>query len=399
MLLGHMKDPRWPAEEEALEDARRFLTELKGRRVVVAPHPGVDGLAAAALVIRALQAVGARVTARVPGKGEHAYSPSFQERLRAPPPDALVVLERGSKPGPPRATAEEAHHPGASAETSPAPGTLEAGGQGRSHAGPPEGLMPAPRGAPSVSPAVPTLVIAPQAEAARASGSMVLSARDLEPAVSCSLLAYALVSPHVVPGPLEWLAVLGTVADQGVDAPIPFLKDALRRAGRTAVTESVALLNAARRSSRFAAPVALEVLLRAGSATDITRGNVPGVDTLHDCRLEVQREVLRCSKTPPRIASPVALLLFSSEAQVHPQVAVRWAQRLPEHIIIAANAGYLPGRVDFAVRSRVKVDLDVLSPNATGGSLSREEFLRFTARLGFKGLRDIDVERRGAFPG
>ncbi|WIG97150.1 hypothetical protein KGD87_07065 [Myxococcus sp. SDU36] len=352
MLLGHMKDPRWPASEEALAHARHFLTELKGHRVVVAPHPGVDGLAAAVLAIRALQAVGARVTARVPGKGEHAFSPVFQERLRAAPPDALVVLE-----------------------------------------------MLAPWDDSRVPSAAPTLVVAPRAEAATAPGSMVLSARDLEPAVNCSLLTYALVSPQVVPGPLEWLAVLGTVAAQGVDAPIPFLKDALRRAGRTAVTESVALLNAARRSSRFAAPQALEVLLRAGSATDITRGNVPGVDTLHDCRLEVQREVLRCSKTPPRIASPVALLLFSSEAQVHPQVAVRWAQRLPEHLIIAANAGYLPGRVDFAVRSHVPMDLDALPPNTRGGSLSREEFLRFAARLGFKGLRDIDVERRGAFPG
>jgi len=223
--------------------------------------------------------------------------------------------------------------------------------------------------------------------------------------VSCSLLTYVLVSPDVVPGPLEWLAVLGTVADQGVDAPIPFLKDGLRRAGRTAITESVALLNAARRSSRFEAPLALEVLLRAGSATDITRGNVPGVDALHDCRLEVQREVARCSKTPPRIAGNVALLLFSSGAQVHPQVAVRWAQRLPEHIVIAANAGYLPGRVDFAVRSRIPEDLGGLfqalgvQAGEKDGSLLQADFLGLASALGFKGLRDIDVERRGAFPG
>ncbi|NOK06483.1 hypothetical protein [Myxococcus sp. CA027] len=353
MLLGHMKAPRWPASEEALADARDFLMALKDRHVVVAPHPSVDGLAAGALVLRALQAVGARVKAQVPAKGEHALSPSFQQRLRAAQPDALVVLEMSSD----------------AMDDSVAP------------------------------PGLPTLIVAPHAAPAGKVGTTVLSARELEPAVSCSLLTYALVSPCVVPGPLEWLAVLGTVADQGVDAPIPFLKDALRRAGRTAVTESVALLNAARKSSRYAAPLALGVLLRAGSATDITRGNVPGVDTLHDCRLEVQREVLRCSKTPPRIASPVALLLFSSEAQVHPQVAVRWAQRLPEHIIIAANAGYLPGRVDFAVRSRMPMELGGLPLNATGGSLSREDFLRFAAGLGFKGLRDIDVERRGAFPG
>lgn len=381
-----MKDPRWPASEEALADARDFLTRLKDRRVVVAPHPSVDGLAAGALMLRALQALGAQVMARVPGKGEHAFSPAFQQRLLAAPLDALVVLERGPR----QTTSHSAPEP----ESSPGipGGRSEAGGIAELSSS--EGMDVS--GAP---PSVPTLIVAPQAATAGNASTRVLSAQGMEPPVSCSLLTYALVSPCVVPGPLEWLAVLGTVADQGVDAPIPFLKDALRRAGRTAVTESVSLLNAARKSSRFAAPLALGVLLRAGSATDITRGNVPGVDTLHDCRLEVQREVLRCSKTPPRIASPVALLLFSSEAQVQSQVAVRWAQRLPEHIIIAANAGYLPGRVDFAVRSRMPMGLGALPVHPTGGSLSRADFLRFAAGLGFKGLRDLDVERRGAFPG
>ncbi|AEI67069.1 hypothetical protein LILAB_25880 [Corallococcus macrosporus] len=383
-----MKDPRWPASEEALTKARDFLTELKDRRVVVAPHPSVDGLAAGALMLRALQALGAQVMARVPGKGEHAFSPAFQERLRAAPPDAFVVLERGPRP----AASQESSAP-ALESTAGAPG-------GRWRAGADVGLSSSSAlDASGAPPGIPTLIVAPQAESPGNASTKVLSAQGLEPPVSCSVLTFALVSPCVVPGPLEWLAVLGTVADQGADAPIPFLKDALRRAGRTAVTEAVSLLNAARKSSRFAAPLALGVLLRAGSATDITRGNVPGVDTLHDCRLEVQREVLRCSKTPPRIASPVALLLFSSEAQVHPQVAVRWAQRLPEHIIIAANAGYLPGRVDFAVRSRMPMGLGALPVHPTGGSLSREDFLRFAAGLGFKGLRDIDVERRGAFPG
>ena len=97
--------------------------------------------------------------------------------------------------------------------------------------------------------------------------------------------------------------------------------------------------------------------MRAGSASDISEGRVPGVDALRDCRLEVQREVARCAKAPPRFSGNVALLLFSSGAQVHPLVAVRWAQRFPEHIVIAANAGYLPGRVNFSVRSREPRDL------------------------------------------
>ncbi|MCY1003532.1 DHH family phosphoesterase [Myxococcus sp. MISCRS1] len=366
MLLGHTKDPAWPTSEEALAQARRFIQAQRGKRVLVAPHSDVDGLASGVLMVRALEAMGARVAVRVPGKGEHAHSPGFLERLRATKPDALVVLDMGSRPAP-------------------------------------------------LLPSVPTLIVDHHAAESFPPEARVVTAYGHEPIASSSLLTFVLVSPLVVPGPLEWLAVLGTVGDLGADAPMPFLKDALRRANRKAVTETVSLINAARRSARFAAPRALEVLLRAGAAKDISEGRVPGVDELHDCRVEVRREVERCARTPPRVASRVALLLFSSAAQVHPLVAVRWTQRLPEHIVIAANTGYLPGRVNFAMRSHAPIDLRAfiqglgLPPmgeelghghaRATGGSVSQSDFLRFAEAVGLPGLRAQDVERRGAFPG
>ncbi|MFY2563350.1 hypothetical protein ACN469_37495 [Corallococcus terminator] len=366
MLLGHTKDPHWPASEEALHEARQFLARQRGRRVLVAPNAEVDGLASGVLMVHALKALGASGSLRVPGKGELAQSPGFLERVRATSPEALVLLDPGSR-------------------------------------------------AASLLPSVPTLIVAPHLAAPLTPETCLLSALGPEPAASTSLLTYVLVSPLVAPGPLEWLAVLGTVGALGTDAPMPLLKDALRRANRKAVVETVSLMNAARRSARFAAPRALEVLLRARSATDVAEGHVPGVDELRDCRLEVRREVERCAKTPPRLATSVALLLFSSEALVHPLVAMRWAQRLPEHLVIAANTGYLPGRVDFALRSQATNDplalLQGLAPSALGealeaghahamgGSLSQPDFLRFAEAVGLPGLRAQDVERRGAFPG
>ena len=96
-------------------------------------------------------------------------------------------------------------------------------------------------------------------------------------------------------------------------------------------------------------------------------------------------------------------------------MATRWAQRLPEHIVIAANTGYLPGRVNFALRSRMNTDLIAflrgleLPPlqgefanghaRATGGSLAAQDFLVFAEALGFRGLRTEEVERRGVAPG
>ncbi|SEN15442.1 Single-stranded DNA-specific exonuclease, DHH superfamily, may be involved in DNA replication intiation [Stigmatella aurantiaca] len=366
MLLGHTEESDWPASSEAMAEARNFLGAQKGKHVLIAPHTDVDGLSSCVLAVRAAEAVGARVTIRVPGKGEHAHSPAFQERLRRVRADALLVLDMGSRPG-------------------------------------------------AVVPELPSLIVDHHASTAFPEGAHVLSGYGHEPVAPTSLLTYALVSPWVIPGPLEWLAVMGTAADLGVGAPIPGLKDALRRAGRKAVTEAVALLNAARRSSQFAAPLALDVLMQAGNASDISEGRIPGVEALRDCRLEVQREVGRCAKTPPRFAGNVALLLFSSGAQIHPLVAVRWAQRLPEHIVIAANTGYLPDRVNFVLRSRTEKDLIAflrglnLPPmggefanghaQATGGSLTAPDFLRFIEALGFRGLRSHDVERRGVAPG
>jgi single-stranded-DNA-specific exonuclease len=366
VLLGHTEKKGWPASEDALAEARTFLEGLRGRHVIVAPHTDVDGLSSGALVLRALERSGARVEMRVPGKGEHAHSPAFQERLHRAQAEALVVLDMGSRPAP-------------------------------------------------IVPGLPTLVVDHHQPDGFPPEAHVLSGTGVEPVAPTALLTYVLVSPFIEPASLEWLAVLGTVGDLGADAPMPFLPEALKRAGRTAVTETVALLNAARRSSHFAAGLALEVLLRAEEPADIQRGRVPGVKALTDCRIEVQSEVARCSRTPPRIVKDVALLLFSSGAQIHPLVAVRWAQRLPEHIVIAANAGYLPGRVNFALRSKQPRDLIAFlrglelppmqgefaqgHPQATGGSLAPEDFLRLMGALDFRGLQPRDVEPRGFHPG
>ncbi|NOJ93776.1 DHH family phosphoesterase [Corallococcus coralloides] len=366
MLLGHTRDAHWPAPEAAMDQAREFLEACRDKHVLVVPHTDVDGLTSGVLMLRALQSLGARPTARLPGKGEDVHHPGFLERLGASSTEALVVLDMGSRAEP-------------------------------------------------LLPGVPTMVVDHHASEVFPPGARVLTAYGHPPVANTSLLTYVLTSSFIVPGPLEWLAVLGTVADLGADAPMPFLRDALRRAKRSSVTEAVALLNAARRSSRFAAPLAMQVLLRAGSATDIAEGRVPGVDALRDCRLEVQREVARCAKTPPRFAGNLALLLFSSEAQVHPLVAMRWVQRLPDQIVVAANTGYLPGRVNFVLRSREPVDLLALlrgldlppmggsfahgHSRATGGSLPPADFLRLMDALGFRGLSGRDVERRGVAPG
>jgi hypothetical protein len=70
---------------------------------------------------------------------------------------------------------------------------------------------------------------------------------------------------------LDWLALLGSAADLG-DASFGELPKWRSRHRMTHVRESIALLNAARRSAEHDVATALEVLWAAKSPADIARG-------------------------------------------------------------------------------------------------------------------------------
>ena len=82
-----------------------------------------------------------------------------------------------------------------------------------------------------------------------------------------------------------------------------------------------------------------------------------------------------------------------------PLIAQIWRSRLPRYIVIAANEGYLPNRVNFSARSAPNVSvLDFLRDielrggegfhghghdQASGGSLPTERWNELLAKLGF----------------
>ena len=95
----------------------------------------------------------------------------------------------------------------------------------------------------------------------------------------------------------------------------------------------------------------------------------------------------------------VALIRFSSPAQVHPLIAQQWRGRLKDHVVLAANTEYRPGWVHFAVRGRRDRDLVVFLAahrppgaddacgnghrQATGGALRPAAWNAFIRGLGF----------------
>lgn len=72
-------------------------------------------------------------------------------------------------------------------------------------------------------------------------------------------------------------------------------------------------------------------------------------------RAEINEEVERQTHTPPKFSKDgkIAVFRINSAAQVHPVIATRWAGHLKSpklEIVLVANIGYLPDKVNFSCR-------------------------------------------------
>jgi single-stranded-DNA-specific exonuclease len=344
-----MRSPQWPAPPDRVATARELLRELGAQRarVIVAPHGDVDGLASGVLAIRALERIGATPIVCLPGKGEHVHTPAMRTRLAALDAAGLIVLDMGSRAGP-------------------------------------------------IVRGLPTIVL-DHHDAQHVPDEVVyVSAAGHEPVAPTALLAYEVLRALAPLDDLAWLAWMGVVGDLGINHPFA-AELPVTRYRKTHVQKAVSLVNAARRAGNYRPEIALEVLLAAREPIEIARGTTPGVDELVACREEVSAELARVARTAPKLIGDVAVIRFSSPAQIHPLIATRWTTRLAPRIVLAANDGYLPGRVNFAMRSASSTDLlaflrnlglgDVEGefanghPRATGGSIPPSEFDRLLRAL------------------
>lgn len=340
----------WPAEAGSIDAARAFLLRVHGTLTVIACDSDVDGLGAAVIVERAVNALGGIPHVLPVRRGEHVHHPLMQRRIEALRPGHLVVLDMGSRPQ-------------------------------------------------VILPGLPTLVVDHHhAGAGLPPGAVVVNGYDRPPVAPTSVLAYVVCREIPAVERSAWLAALGAIADLGSAAAF---RDVLGiRAGGARWSRAASLLNAARRAESPDPTAALDALRHAACVDDITSGRLPETGRLKEYQTQVRGEIDRCARVAPAIAGTTALVRFSSRAQVHPIVATRWARRLAPRIVIAANDGYLRGRTNFAVRCQHTIDLVAWlrslpftpSPDAeyangharaTGGSLSRSDFSVFVATLGF----------------
>ena len=198
---------------------------------------------------------------------------------------------------------------------------------------------------------------------------------------------------RIVPDAPAWLAAVGASGDYGDDG---LKQPECAGVVKSHVKKLVPLVNAPRRCpDASAVVVALAILMDADSPKAALAD--PRIAQLEAAKAAYQAEFDRVVRTAPKMFGPVSVIRFASAYQVHPLVAQTWSRRLAPRPVLAASDGYLPGRVNFAMRvGNSDVDLRKLlrdalpdqrgeygngHSQATGGSLTPAEFERLLAVL------------------
>ena len=317
--------------------------------VLVMGHNDADGLSAAALFARAFATAGQEVRTRIVGRGESPWSPEMRAELAGAALGGIVVTDLGVRASLPK-------------------------------------------------PGVPTVVVDHHVPGEPPPGASVITGFGMDPVPTSSLLAWWCAGAVADAEPWLWLAAVGLIGDMAENAGFPEMAEA-RRYGITALREAAALVNAPRRSASGDAAPALALLMAANGPKDVTAGDRPEAEAVRAARAEVKAELDTAKKVAPRVRNGVALIRFSSPTQIHPLVAQQWRGRLKDDIVMAANIGYRPGWVHFAVRSAKERDLVAFlaehrppgademygsgHKQATGGALRPADWNSFVTGLGF----------------
>jgi single-stranded DNA-specific DHH superfamily exonuclease len=309
-------DRIWPAPNDKIERARKIIVECatSNQKVVLVPDKDADGLSSGAILRATLLKLGLmpeKLSVHFVEKGTSIAHATEQRLINSLEPAYVFVLDQGSVKCPPlvdkahTALVIDHHHYA-------------------------DGEFPA--------------------------GAEFVSAAHCPPVATSSLLTYIICS-DLHPGlgeETQWLCALGTHGDLGNtlkwEPPFPDMNETFKKHSKQKINSAVSLINAPRRTAAYDVESAWTALINAKAPDDILKNA-----RLLEARDEVNREVERCTHTAPRFSADGSIAFFriSSSAQVHPVIATRWAGHLKSqklHVVMVANDGYLPGKVNFSCR-------------------------------------------------
>jgi single-stranded-DNA-specific exonuclease len=330
---------------------KRFLSGLRGDAVILS-HVDADGLCAATIFKRFLDRRGIAYRHTWPAKGKNAYTEATVKRLRELKPGALIVLDLGIM--------EEVLVPG-----------------------------------------VPTLFVDHHRPYGRPKDALIVSSYGEDPAPPTSYVAYDSLCA-IDPGleDIAWLCAVGTTGDVGTDVVFARKECATGQFKRKDIVNAEVLVNSAKRASAYDIETSAGLLGGAGALEDLVRADSPAVAKLSRYRREVNSEVRRCRHEGPNFLWRVAVIPFKSSCDIQGLIAEPWRRRLDKYFVIAANFGYIDGKVAYVVRTQLEASvidfMESLKPaghpghivfghdRAGSGIIEREVWEAIAARMGFK---------------
>jgi single-stranded-DNA-specific exonuclease len=330
---------------------RAFVAQIPPSASVTAIYDSdADGVTAGVIWQRAFERAGFKqIQAVLPDRERNAWTAANRARVAATRPDFLFVLDLGSQPE-------------------------------------------------AVLSGVPTCFIDhhhPEGVTAR---DTLISAYRWNPIPNTSWMVWHLAQQIADVADLDWIAAIGTLSDLGDRAPFDLLTQVKRQYTAKYLKEATVLINAARRAADYQPEQAVLALLNHPNPKALVQSERPAVNQLRQAREQVKLALQEARKLAPIFAGRVALLRLDSPCQIHPLIAQSWRDRLPNYVVIAANQGYIPGRVNFAARSKSLNVLEFLRSfeidpgegsyanghdQASGGSLPPQRWQQLLQQFGF----------------
>lgn len=308
-------DPIWPAPESQISAARAFLKECAASQspTLIVPDKDADGLSSGVIVHRTLVKLGLNpklLDVHLVQKGSNIHAEEERTLMAKMCPKFVIVLDQGSRDGPPVIADSDAR----------------------------------------------CLIIDHHLSDEFPRDAIVVSACHYPPVATTSLTTYEIckgLDPDVALD-CGYLCAIGTHGDLGNTLkwlpPFPDMAETFKSHTKKLINDCVSYINAPRRTGKYDVITAWNALLVAKNPKQVMNNR-----RLAEARQEVNLEVERQTHTPPKFSKDgkIAVLKINSTAQVHPVIATRWASHLKSkalEIVMVANYGYLPGKVNFSCR-------------------------------------------------
>ncbi|TVY51484.1 hypothetical protein LCER1_G007368 [Lachnellula cervina] len=305
----------WPAPEAQMTSARMFLRECAeaNKPTLIVPDKDADGLSSGVIVHRLLVKLGLDpklLDVHLVHKGTNIHEEHERKIMLEKKPQFVIVLDQGSRKGPPVVDDSQ----------------------------------------------VRSIVIDHHLSDDFPEGATVVSGCHCPPVATTSLITYEIckeLHPDIA-SECGYLCAIGTHGDLGNTLkwlpPFPNMTETFKKYTKKLINDCVSYINAPRRTGTYDVITAWTALLAAKDPKEILNNR-----RLALARQEINEEVEKRTHTPPKFSKDgkIAVLKIDSQAQVHPVIATRWASHLKSkalEIVMVANYGYLPGKVNFSCR-------------------------------------------------